>query len=566
MIMGKAWSESSLKLDLRKILAIAWHWGMTFTFFLVMGFYLRYYFLSWSEDGTVYNFLSAGSLGSAAGSGSINQSFKANDAEVRYKWEWEFPEVKEIREHERFGEEVFGETPRRFVPMGTASFLFVLVGAYRTGRNTFGVAGLGNKHLYRVSKPAFECSWVPSPSTPSTSNTSSEAIQSSREAVRDDVIINATAATYTDDDVSYEDGMEYITVVVYCTFDAPVGIDGEGGQLKMIAKHDEAYVYTGLRGVEFVAMVEQPGVYTESAFDAPFQYDYLYCGPPLQGKISPHRAREWIAYHMRLFGESSHFIFYDAGGMDDVLWRVWEPWVKLRRVSVMNVRMQARYKGFYANQFVLANDCLLRAKTLAKWTFFFDIDEYLHLSHGDLLESSFHELMAEMAERGRRATTIELQQRPMLPDHCVRNDADSTLHERQWAIEKLVYRRKVNTSAAVWSHWQDIKAIHQAKYVLGRGIHWARHVEVPPGMEEWETMTKMNIQGCKNCYENKLHYYHFHGTTKRAPNEEVCKVFIDPNVTHFETDGATHEFDNTMSFLADTVREFEHHMIGEVTI
>lgn len=117
-------------------------------------------------------------------------------------------------------------------------------------------------------------------------------------------------------------------------------------------------------------------------------------------------------------------------GMDDVLWRVWEPWVKLGRVSIMNVKQQARYTAYLANQFVLADDCLLRAKSLAKWTFFFDIDEYLHVSHADLLESSFHNVMAEMAERGRRATTIELLQKPMSPDHCVQNDADPTLHQR----------------------------------------------------------------------------------------------------------------------------------------
>lgn len=45
-------------------------------------------------------------------------------------------------------------------------------------------------------------------------------------------------------------------------------------------------------------------------------------------------------------------------------------------------------------------------------------------------------------------------------------------------MEKLVYRRHVNTSATGWSHWQDVKSIHQAKYVLGRGVHYARNVEV----------------------------------------------------------------------------------------
>ncbi|CAM6103785.1 unnamed protein product [Calypogeia fissa] len=557
---SKSTSER-FKLDLRRVLRHVAHWGMILTCFLMMGLYLRFHFVSWSEDSTtLYSFFSE--KWGAAGS---NQSLKANSeglSEVQYKWEWESPAVQEIREHERVGE-VYGEIPEKFLPVGIGSFLFVKVGAYRTAPNVFGVAGLGNKHLYGVSKPPFECYWIPSPSSTSTSKTSSEAaMQSDGEGIRGDVI-NGTATIYTDDDLTFIDHAEYIAVVVYCTFDSPVGTDGEGGQLKIVAKHDKSYADTG---AEFVAMVEEPGVYNASVFDAPFRYDYLYCGPPLHGKISPHRAREWMAYHMRLFGENAHFIFYDAGGIDDVVWRVWKPWMKLGRVTILNVRMQARYRAFSTNLFMVANDCMLRAKTLAKWTFFFDMDEYLHLSSGDLLESSFHELMAEMEERGRKATVIELQQRPMLPDHCVRNDADPTLHERQWAIEKLVYRRQVNTSAAVWSHWQYVKAIIQAKYVLGRGIHWARHVELPPGMKEWDIITHMNLQGCGNCYENKLHYYHYHGTTARTPNEEVCKIFIDPNVKDFETDGATHEFDNTISLLADSVREFQSRMIGQLTI
>lgn len=82
--------------------------------------------------------------------------------------------MKEVREYERFGEEGYGEKPRRFIPMGTATFLFVLVGAYRTSPNSFGVAGMGSKALHMLSNPAFECSWVPNPSSPSKSNSSSE--------------------------------------------------------------------------------------------------------------------------------------------------------------------------------------------------------------------------------------------------------------------------------------------------------------------------------------------------------------------------------------------------------
>ncbi|KAM1658365.1 hypothetical protein ACFXTN_042533 [Malus domestica] len=42
---------------------------------------------------------------------------------------------------------------------------------------------------------------------------------------------------------------------------------------------------------------------------------YLYCGSSLNGNLSPQRVKEWIAYHVQLFGPRSHFVIHDAGGI-----------------------------------------------------------------------------------------------------------------------------------------------------------------------------------------------------------------------------------------------------------
>lgn len=130
--------------------------------------------------------------------------------------------------------------------------------------------------------------------------------------------IEGTATNHYTQELEIPTIAEYTTVVVHCAFEFPVGADGKGGDLRMIANHG-AYrkkrTPLGSQSVQFVALSEKAGVYDAALFNAPFKYEYLYCGGPLYGSVNPHRLREWLAYHMRLFGVASHFFFYDIGGM-----------------------------------------------------------------------------------------------------------------------------------------------------------------------------------------------------------------------------------------------------------
>jgi len=64
----------------------------------------------------------------------------------------------------------------------------------------------------------------------------------------------------------------------------------------------------------FIALTEAPGDYNyTSAFKAPFAHEYVYCGSPLYGDLSPQRMREWMTYHNHFFRERAFFILYDAG-------------------------------------------------------------------------------------------------------------------------------------------------------------------------------------------------------------------------------------------------------------
>ncbi|BBN02391.1 galactan beta-1,4-galactosyltransferase [Marchantia polymorpha subsp. ruderalis] len=438
--------------------------------------------------------------------------------------EWETPAVVEGKEWEKLHEASYG-VPRKFVPLGSAAFLFVQFGAYRGGRNSFAVVGLGPKGLHVHGNPEFQCSWESSDAS---------------------ITIPGNATKYLPD---WGYGKQYTVVVVNCTFPSDVGADGSGGRLAMVATHG-SWDSTGLEDVAFEALTEQPGEVDGAAFQPPYRYEYLYCGSPLFGSISPQRMREWISYHAMLFGPRSHFILYDAGGIHDEVRRILEPWVKLGRVTVMNIRQQMRYDTYYYNQFLVVNDCLFRAKALANWTFFFDVDEFLHVPW----YMTFDAVMTELRTLGRRATQVVFAQKPISHNHCAGNVSSSSDGNMSslWAMEKLTYRR---TQITETNGFMDKKFAIQARYALSTGVHRSEDLMYSEQGLKLENAT---------LYEDwRLHYYHYHNTINHR--QEVCEQFVDPSIRNAtRLDNVVHEFDDTMVPLAAQVRDFELRTVGEL--
>ncbi|CAM6102638.1 unnamed protein product [Calypogeia fissa] len=358
--------------------------------------------------------------------------------------EWEKPSVIKEREWEKFWDENTPEVQRTFTPVGVSAFLFIKFGAYRLSPNNFSIVGLSPKALHNFGNPGYECFWTPKSGDPI-------------------YAIEGNATGYLPG-IKYAN--QYVGTVVHCQFDRDVGADQTGGSLKVVAKMG-SWDMTGLQDAQFVALEEKPGEYDGSLFKEPFKYDFMYCGSPLYGKISPQRVREWIAWHARILGPRSHFILYDGGGLHDDVRKVLAPWVKLGRVSIMNYRQEARYDSHYHSQAVVLNDCLMQAKTLAEWALFFDIDEYLYVPSNVSLTAVMKEIKEE---KGRGAQQVTFGQRPMNPSHCVKrpaNDSDERF-QRQWGIEKLVYQR---TQITEWGGWMDHKYAVQTKYMLVAGTH-----------------------------------------------------------------------------------------------
>ncbi|CAA2950934.1 galactan beta-1,4-galactosyltransferase GALS1 [Olea europaea subsp. europaea] len=130
-----------------------------------------------------------------------------------------------------------------------------------------------------------------------------------------------------------------------------------------------------------------------------------------------------MAYHAWFFGPSSHFMFHDAGKVSVEVRTALEPWIRVGRVTLQDIRAQAEYDGYYYNQFLIVNGCLHRQHFYANWTFFFDVDEYIYLPNGNTLESVLKEFSS--------VTQFTIEQNAKSSELCL-NDS------RFWVVAQAV--------------------------------------------------------------------------------------------------------------------------------
>lgn len=427
---------------------------------------------------------------------------------------------------------------------GQALALFVHMGSYRGGPDSFAVIGLGAKPSHMYGDAGFECEWVP---TAAGTNYQKTIHRRSGSSVNADSIKGKTVKYLPD----WNMGRQYTVVVLNCSFEKPVGIDREGGKLVVYALYGNGSGRVDLSPERFVAFREKKGEYDAEKFRQPYPYDFVYCGSPLYGNLNAQRLREWMAYHAKLFGKRAHFFLYDAGGISASVERVLQPWRKGGFVSVQDIRQEERYDGYYHNQFLVVNDCLHRARFLSPWTFFFDVDEYVYVPS--------HTTLWSVMQGFSNYTQVIFRQKPMAAHLCA---ASHHLHpSRMWGFEKLVYR---NVKAGIM--W-DRKYAIQARRAFTAGVHRSDHIE--RGNIARESLGYFPESAVPNIW-----YYHFHNTIDY--NEELCTVLVEPlPTTHkitsnsssepasfVDTDGTPYCLDTSLQTLAGSVKSFERQCIG----
>lgn len=403
-----------------------------------------------------------------------------------------------------------GVIKRVFNPYGSAAYNFITMSSYRGGPNTFAVVGLASKPLHLYSKPSYQCQWVPRPGG------------------SDSAPVSTAVGYKILPDWGY--GRVYTVVVVNCTFPDPVvNADNSGGKLLLLASTagggDRNFNFTDTMEV----LTEEPGNLDLSVFSSPPKYDYFYCGSPLYGNLSPQRVREWMAFHVRLFGGRSHFVIYDAGGIHEEVLEVLRPWMELGYVTLQDVRDQERFDGYYHNQFMVVNDCLHRYKFMTKWMFFFDVDEFIYVPPKNTLRSVLDSL-SEYSQ-------ITIEQMPMSNKLCFVDEAGAGRTYRKWGFEKLVYK---DVKRGIR---RDRKYAVQPRAVYATGVHMSQNLK---GRTNHKT-------------ERRIKYFHYHGTI--AERREPCRNLV--NSTEITFDKVPYVLDTTMRDAGGAVKRFEFKMIGD---
>ncbi|CAN6874960.1 unnamed protein product [Brassica oleracea] len=398
-----------------------------------------------------------------------------------------------------------GVTKRSFTGYGWAAYNFVLMSAYRGGVNSFAVIGLSSKPLHVYAHPSYRCEWVPLNQS-------------------DNRVLTDGSRILTD----WGYGRVYTTVVVNCTFPATVNSKNSGGTLLLHATTGDAD-----RNVtdSIPVLTESPNSVDFHLYDTNSRrekYDYLYCGSSLYGNLSPQRVREWIAYHARFFGEKSHFVLHDAGGVQEEVLEVLRPWIELGRVTLHDIRDQERFDAYYHNQFMVVNDCLHRYRFDAKWIFFFDVDEFIGIPPNNTI-SSVMETLEEYSQ-------FTIEQMPMSSQLCFSGDGPARTY-RKWGFEKLAYRdvKKVPR--------RDRKYAVQPRNVFATGVHMSQ-----------------NLQG--KTYHGTgslIRYFHYHGSISQR--REPCRHLF--NGTRIMFDNNPYVLDTTMRDVGLAVKTFEIRTIGD---
>ncbi|KAJ8549852.1 hypothetical protein K7X08_033559 [Anisodus acutangulus] len=394
-----------------------------------------------------------------------------------------------------------GVVKRAFNGFGSAAYNFILMSAYRGGYNTFAVMGLASKPLHVYSKPSYLCEWVP--------------LNKHQNPIS--VIGNKILP-----DWGY--GRVYTVLVINCTF--PISVST--GKLVIHAVTNGGGDTNVNTTDTFVALTETETDFVNftTTYEAPPKYDFLYCGSSLYGNLSPQRVREWLAFHVRLFGEKSHFVIHDAGGVHEGVMEVLKPWMDKGYVTLQDIRDQERFDGYYHNQFLVVNDCLHRYKFQAKWMFFFDVDEYIFVPKKSTIKSVVNSLSDY--------TQFTIEQMPMSNKLCLAEDRGKSY--RKWGFEKLVYK---DVKRGIW---RDRKYAVQARNVIANGVH----------------MSQNTVGKTTHKTEGRIKYFHYHGTI--AERREPCRQLV--NATAITVDGTPYVVDTTMRDVAATVKRFELKMIG----
>ncbi|KAL2644930.1 hypothetical protein R1flu_012517 [Riccia fluitans] len=329
-------------------------------------------------------------------------------------------------------------------------------------------------------------------------------------------------------------GRNYDTLVIQCSFPEPVGSEGTGGLLYLKLSHSIEPEVSELVPV----FRERPGQYNSTLFNlSTFQYEYVYCSPPVWTNLSAVYVKEWFKYHHALLDGNVRYFVYDNIGIDNETMAVLQPFIDAGILTVINQHRERDYDAWWHTQATAINDCIKRARFIGKWVLFWDFDEYLSVSPPLTLSA----LLEDVEQKG--APWITFGNMYYSINYCAAESGSGD----DWAIERMLYR--IEKPQCEWGEFESPnvctgpmghrKWIGNPRLTLVGSIHYV----IEPG---W---------GGVDLDTNIARINHYRGIVAPDAIGKTCSIIKDPlYVNATNVDGWLFMDDELSSFTTQSLK------------
>lgn len=281
---------------------------------------------------------------------------------------------------------------------------------------------------------------------------------------------------------------------------------------------------TGTTGGHVVARVDQEDfvMYREDEWKdhdlepkEPFQYEVAYCSPLFHDAMIARQVWEWLEFH-RVIHNVTHFFLYDAGGMDEEMTKMLDPYVDKKLATITDMREVLIFTVVSWGQKLAIADCIYRTRYLAKWVFMGDLDEYIHVRPPDTLMSLLpqHELKAWVSHG---AFNWDLSR---CLDHIGQNKNGKS--EELFMVERIRYRSKV--AHCITPEGMNITDVNMCYSAWGHRKYFLnpRRVPIAHVHDPLETEDGHFFYGDKALWHD-----HYRGLSTQTGSEKFCNKPIN---------------------------------------
>ncbi|CAM6081920.1 unnamed protein product [Calypogeia fissa] len=309
---------------------------------------------------------------------------------------------------------------------------FVVCSSYRTSLQSFSLITLSPEFTIYTSNPDYKDLPIPDPSVYPTclwlEDGSAGAplfgSMAAMNATGRGSVTNGKAVFRWMNEVH---GTSYDTVMVHCTFPEPVGTK-VGGYLYMNISHGK--IGTGAPSELVPVLHESANQLQPALYEATeFQYEYAYCSASSFTPLIASHVKQFLMYHHVMFEGKLHFFFYYSAPIEEEVMAVLKPLIGAGVLTLVDFSKESNYHIMYHGQAPAINDCLYRTKFLARWSLFWDLDEYLYFP------SPSTYTIQSLLEEHKDAAWISFGKYDFRFSHCRPNKT-----EHDWGVERMVYR------------------------------------------------------------------------------------------------------------------------------